>query len=131
MINILRPDKDKDNDNDNNNDSDDDNNPSIQSIDLPDRSKGRETGQRSLEGSAKLVRFFGLVLAHQILNNLYPFFDNFPHLFDQVWVHLHVGDHFLNGLLLVGKGSVEEVVADLKKNSFEKNLVLVSDGLLS
>ena len=67
MINILRPDKDKDNDNDNNNDSDDDNNPSIQSIDLPDRSKGRETGQRSLEGSAKLVRFF------QIWTNLHPF----------------------------------------------------------
>ena len=64
MINILRPDKDNDDDdNDNDNDSDDDNNPSIQSIDLPDRSKGRETGQRSLEGSAKLVRF-GIICTH-------------------------------------------------------------------
>ena len=52
-------------------------------------------------------------------------FDNFPHLFDQVWIHLHICDHFLNGLLFVRKGSIEQVVANLKKNIVVKNKIRI------
>ena len=37
------------------------------------------------------------------------------HLFDQVGHHLHVGHHCLHILLLIGKCSIEEVVAHLSK----------------
>ena len=60
------------------------------------------------------------------IDNLSPFFfDNFHHLFDQVWVHLHICDHFLNGLLFVRKGSIEQIVANLKKNVAVKKKIRI------
>ena len=43
------------------------------------------------------------------------------HLFDQVGHHLHVGHHSLHILLLVGKCSVEEIVAYLSNYTARKD----------
>ena len=47
------------------------------------------------------------------------------HLLDQVGDHLHVGHHRLHVLLLLRKGSIEKVVADLCKKLWSKDKMII------
>ena len=52
------------------------------------------------------------------------------HLLDQVWVHLHIGDNFLNGFLFVRKRSIEKIVANLQTKTITTTILMTTNSFV-